>query len=155
MPSVATSVEAELLQAEHRAGSTARLSRSATETNTVPDSGMPPYAASWLFANARGKSRSMPMTSPVERISGPSTESTRLPVLGAEALERQHGLLHGDRRVQRHARAVDARAAGPRPSSSAIVAPTMMRAAAFASGMPSAFDTNGTVRLARGFASST
>ena len=31
----------------------------------------------------------------------------------------------------------------------------MMRAAALASGMPSAFDTNGTVRLARGFASIT
>ena len=31
----------------------------------------------------------------------------------------------------------------------------MMSEAAFASGIPSAFDTNGTVRLARGFASST
>ncbi len=58
---------------------TARLSLSATEMNTVPDSGIPPYAASWLLANARGKSRSMPMTSPVERISGPSTESTVWP----------------------------------------------------------------------------
>ncbi|MNY64032.1 hypothetical protein D3C86_2010790 [compost metagenome] len=47
--------------------------------------------------------------------------------------------------------------AGRSPSvfSSAIVAPAMMRDAAFASGMPSAFDTNGTVRLARGFASMT
>ena len=40
-------------------------------------------------------------------------------------------------------------------SASAMVSPTMMRDAAFASGMPSAFDTNGTVRDARGFASST
>ena len=31
----------------------------------------------------------------------------------------------------------------------------MMRRAAFASGMPSALETNGTVRLARGFASMT
>ena len=33
-------------------------------------------AAIWLFANARPNVRSMPMTSPVERISGPSTVST-------------------------------------------------------------------------------
>ncbi len=33
-------------------------------------------AAAWLFANARPNERSMPMTSPVERISGPSIVST-------------------------------------------------------------------------------
>lgn len=46
---------------------------------------------------------------------------------------------------------------GSRPSalSSAIVSPTIRREAAFASGMPSAFETNGTVREARGFASRT
>ncbi len=43
----------------------------------------------------------------------------------------------------------------PSAFSSAIDVPVMTRAAAFASGMPSAFDTNGTVRLARGFASMT
>ena len=36
-----------------------------------------------------------------------------------------------------------------------IVDPREMRAAAFASGTPVAFETNGTVRDARGFASST
>ena len=35
----------------------------------------------------------------------------------------------------------------------AMLSPAMMRAAAFASGTPVAFDANGTVRLARGFAS--
>ena len=33
-------------------------------------------AASWLLAKAEGKSRSIPITSPVDRISGPSTMST-------------------------------------------------------------------------------
>ncbi len=66
---------------------TARLSLSATEMNTVPVSGMPPYAASWLFANAVGKSRSIPITSPVERISGPSTESTIRPSLVRKRLK--------------------------------------------------------------------
>ncbi len=46
------------------------------------------------------------MTSPVERISGPSTESTMLPSRGAEPLERQHRLLDRDRRVERHVGAV-------------------------------------------------
>ena len=48
-------------------------------------------------------------------------------------------------------------AAGSRPSemSSPIVAPAMTREAALASGIPSAFETKGTVRLARGFASMT
>jgi hypothetical protein len=47
--------------------------------------------------------------------------------------------------------------AGSMPSarSSAMVAPSAIRAAAFASGTAVAFDTNGTVRDARGFASST
>ena len=47
--------------------------------------------------------------------------------------------------------------AGSSPSarSSAIVAPSMIRAAALASGTAVALDTNGTVRDARGLASST
>jgi hypothetical protein len=36
-----------------------------------------------------------------------------------------------------------------------MLRPTITSEAAFASGMPSAFETNGTVREARGFASST
>ncbi len=42
----------------------------------VPDDGNGLPALIWLFANARPNERSMPMTSPVERISGPSTVST-------------------------------------------------------------------------------
>ena len=52
------------------------LSLSRTETNTVPLRGTRVPPPSWLFANATSKERSMPMTSPVERISGPSTVST-------------------------------------------------------------------------------
>ena len=36
-------------------------------------------AAAWDFAKAFGKFTSIPITSPVERISGPSKESTNLP----------------------------------------------------------------------------
>ena len=47
--------------------------------------------------------------------------------------------------------------AGSTPSArrSAMLAPSMIRAAAFASGTPVAFATNGTVRDARGLASRT
>ena len=62
------------------AGSTiARLSVSAIEMKTVPEVGMSVEAPSCDFAKAVGKSRSMPITSPVERISGPSTVSTASP----------------------------------------------------------------------------
>ena len=48
-------------------------------------------------------------------------------------------------------------AAGSRPSarSCLIESPSITRAAAFASGVAVAFETNGTVRLARGLASRT
>jgi len=58
------------------AGRMPSLSRSLTEMNTVPDMGSRWPAASWLFMKARPKFTSMPMTSPVERISGPSSTST-------------------------------------------------------------------------------
>ena len=51
------------------------LSRSASDMNTHPLSGSRSPAASWLLAKARPKVVSMPITSPVLRISGPSTES--------------------------------------------------------------------------------
>ena len=44
-----------------------------------PAVGSPPNAAACDLANACGKSTSKPMTSPVERISGPSTVSTTMP----------------------------------------------------------------------------
>ena len=53
----------------------AGLSPSATVMNTVPESGSRAPAAAWALANAVGKSRAIPITSPVERISGPSSAS--------------------------------------------------------------------------------
>ena len=54
----------------------AGLSRSASERKTVPASGSRVPAAIWLLAKARPKVLSTPITSPVERISGPSRVST-------------------------------------------------------------------------------
>ena len=51
------------------------LSRSASDMKTQPALGQPVPRGELAFANARPKVRSMPMTSPVERISGPSTRS--------------------------------------------------------------------------------
>ena len=59
--------------------------------NAVPALGSGTPAAACALANAVGKSRAMPITSPVERISGPSTRVGAL-----EAVERQHGLLDRD-----------------------------------------------------------
>ncbi len=53
----------------------AGLSPSATVMNTVPWLGSLAPAAAWALANAVGKSAAIPITSPVERISGPSSES--------------------------------------------------------------------------------
>ena len=54
-----------------------RLSRLATEMNARPRSAGPEeYAAVCDLANEVPNTASMPMTSPVERISGPSTVST-------------------------------------------------------------------------------
>ena len=80
----------------------ARLSRLATETKTAPLVGSPPYAADCDLANAVPKSASMPITSPVERISGPEHVVDAAPLDGPEPLERQHRLL--DRRSARATR---------------------------------------------------
>ena len=53
----------------------AGLSRSRTERNTVPPRGSGRPAARSALAKAVGKSGPMPITSPVERISGPSVGS--------------------------------------------------------------------------------
>ena len=92
----------------------------------------------------------MPMTSPVDLISGPSTVSTpwkrpngstaSLTAVGASAGSEPPSRLRGST---------------PSARSSAMVAPIMTRAAALASGTAVALDTNGTVREARGLASST
>ena len=75
---------------------------------------------------------------------------------GAEPVERHHRLLDRDRRVAGQVAAV-AGSAGSTPAarSDAIDSPIITRAAALASGVAVALDTNGTVRLARGLASST
>ena len=90
--------------------------------------------------NAAAKLRSMPITSPVERISGP-----RMRVDAGELHERE------DRLLDRHV----GRASTSRTSISRSVLPTAMRAAIFASGTPVTLETNGTVREARGLTSRT
>ena len=83
----------------------------------------------------------MPITSPVDFISGPSTVST-----AGEAGERKHRLLDPD---------VIERRRCCRDRSSRAIRPAMMRAAILATGRPMTLATNGTVREARGLTSST
>ncbi len=92
------------------------------------------------MANAVGKSRATPMTSPVERISGPSSESA--------PAKRSNGsttsFTHTWPLVVSAGR-----------SRSLMRSPSSTRVASLASGSPIAFETNGTVRDARGLASIT
>ena len=96
------------------------------------------------MAKAIPKVASMPMTSPVERISGPSSVSTsgKRPKGRTASFTLTWPPLTGGRR---------------RPSSRSCssVAPTITRDATLASGTPVALATKGTVRLARGLASMT
>ena len=132
-----------------------RLSRFATETKTLPAVGSEPYAAACDLANARPNPASMPITSPVDFISGPSSESSPLPagvrnrLNGSTASFTEIGAVAGSE--------PPSPTDGSRPSSrsDAMLAPSMIRAAALASGTAVALETNGTVREARGFASST
>ena len=93
----------------------------------------------------------IPITSPVERISGPRTASTPRP-------STRRNLFHG--RTASFTLipfATASPSAGSKPSSRscAIEAPREILAAALASGTPVALLTNGTVRDARGLASRT
>ncbi len=96
----------------------------------------------------------MPMTSPVERISGPRTVSTTVPdavrnrLNGSTASLMATGEVAGWWEPSRSG-------STPRSRSEAIDSPAMTCAAALASGTPVALATNGTVREARGLASST
>jgi hypothetical protein len=54
----------------------ARLSRLETLTNTVPLAGSAAPVEAWARARATPRSVAIPMTSPVDRISGPRTVST-------------------------------------------------------------------------------
>jgi hypothetical protein len=82
---------------------------------------------------AKATETSIPITSPVDFISGDSTGSTR-----REAREGEHRFLH------RHV--IDV---APIAGRSASVSPAMIRRAILAIGWPIALATNGTVRLAR------
>src|SRR5262249_55724912 len=69
-------------------GPTSGLSREATDTNTRPASGSGSAALApiWLLANASGNVSSIPITSPVERISGPKMMSTPWNLLNGNTL---------------------------------------------------------------------
>ena len=112
---------------------------SRTETNTVPLRGTRVPPPSWLLAKATSNERSMPITSPVDRISGPSTVST--------PGKRANGNTDSLTPTWSSLRCVSLK--------SASFSPAMMRAAIFATGMPITLATNGTVREARGLTSST
>ncbi len=115
------------------------LSISRTETNTVPLRGTRVPPPIWLFAKATSNERSIPMTSPVDRISGPSTVSTpgNLANGNTDSLTPTWPSL------------------GFFKLKSASFSPAISRAAIFATGMPITLATNGTVRDARGLTSST
>jgi hypothetical protein len=82
------------------------------------------------------------MTSPVERISGPSMR-----VDAGEPGKREDGFLDGDVRSSFAAHAAEGRRVR--------LSPAMTRAAILAIGSPTVLATNGTVREARGLTSST
>jgi hypothetical protein len=89
------------------------------------------------------------MTSPVDRISGPSTVST-----SGKRLNGSTASFTAQRRPDPAPAPVGGRS-NPSARNSASVEPTITRAATFTSGTPVALATNGTVRLARGLASIT
>src|SRR3954452_22879511 len=117
------------------------LSLSVTVMNAVPESGSAAPAAAWALANAVGKSRATPITSPVERISGPRRASA--------PSKRSNGSTASLTEMW------PARIGSSGRSRSARRSPSITRQATLASGIPIALDTNGTVRDARGLASMT
>ena len=132
-----------------------RLSRLAMLTKTLPLVGSEPNAAVCAFANAVPKSASKPITSPVDFISGPSTVSTCAP---SGVRNRLNGITASLTAIGASpGRSPPSPSAGSTPAvrRSAMVSPSITRAAALASGVAVALDTNGTVRLARGLASRT
>ena len=89
----------------------------------------------------------MPITSPVERISGPSAGSTSGNRENGSTASFTATVVDGLRRTDGSRR--------PSARSSSSIAPSITRVATLASGTPVALATNGTVRLARGLASIT
>ncbi len=102
-------------------------------------------APSWLLSMASANVRPVPITSPVERISGPSTGSTPGNLLNGKTASL----------TEKYGGTISTGGLSCRPTWSASFVPAMQRAAILASAWPVAFDTNGTVREARGFTSST
>src|SRR5215475_1611753 len=121
-------------------GVTVGLSESTTVMSTAPSSGNPFDAASCDFANADPNESEIPIHSPVDRISGPSTGSVPA------------NLLNGNTASFTDTYGGTISSVNPISSS---VSPIITRAASDASGTPMAFETNGIVRLARGLTSST
>ena len=97
----------------------------------------------------------MPMTSPVERISGPSSVSTLRPCFVRKRLNGMTASLTAIGMPRQRAAPSPVGRSMPVARSSAIEEPSMMSVAALASWVFVAFETNGTVREARGFASMT
>src|SRR3990172_8665512 len=106
----------------------------------LPSRGSTVPAANWLLANAIENRSLTPITSPVERISGPSTIST------------PENLMNGNTASFTETCAGSGSFVTP---CSASDTPAITLAAILATGSPVALATNGTVRLARGFTSST
>ena len=121
-------------------GTTFALSWSLTVTKIEPESGSAPSTEICALAKAIPNESAMPITSPVDRISGPRMRSTPCSLLkgNTASLTATYGWSTSSCR--------------PRSSS---VAPVMIAAARLASGTPVVFETNGTVREPRGFTSST
>ena len=122
------------------------LWRSLTLMKTVPLSGSGVPALSCAFANASPKFSPTPITSPVERISGPSAGSTPGNLLNGNTGDFTKNLRHVQNAVVRLADHV---------AKSASFLPSIRPTAIFGSGTPVALLTYGTVREARGFTSST
>ena len=132
-----------------RHSSPAGLSRSASDKKTVPASGR--RVPGGHLALGEGQAEG---AVDAHDLAGRAHLGPEQGVDTGEAVEGKHRLLdahvveHGTRSMASAGAALSAR-------SSASVCPTITRAATMASGTPVAFATNGTVRLARGLASST
>ena len=109
--------------------------------NARPWSGSRVPTASQAFAKASPKRGEIPMTSPVDFISGPSRTSSP-------------GNLRNGKTGALMKKSTGSRSGG-RPSESRVRPGTASSAAARAIGTPIAFETKGTVREARGLTSST
>ena len=121
-----------------------------------PPVGSEPNAAAWALANARAEV-GVEAHHLAGRLHLRAEHGVDVAAVGrAEPVERHHRLLDRDRRVGRQVAAVAGRrqqALGAQLLRSSR--PSITRAAALASGVAVALETNGTVRLARGLASRT